>query len=451
MGIYDIFKLIYSFEKETKVELHEMISDSKSEVLINKNEEGLFFKLGIPFFKLLYQSDSNFIIRHNSFDIKIAHFLSNYVKNNFSIRMCKAYIFQSSSFIEKKKMFYSYYSNINKNHFKLLFHTDKDDFKISINNINFKISSCKISSEINHSFLCIECDSKIDFKDFKHYVNNITVSLGFISGRFYKTEEFYFQSNFQDFSEETDFFYRSLNNKYNFPEPFTNHPSNWNWKFNEKFVFSEELKNNWSSYIDEDKFNFLVKLLIKKPRIFFSIRMIFDFYKTPPISRVSLMFVVLETLCEELNVKNTRVEKQLKQEIGIETLNRLKDKISDEDFNILTDIVENIDNKLTNNAVHFEQTLKSLGMNYSNEERNILSKRNDFFHGRIIPNLHQIESEEEYVNLELKYNYYTLRLYVLVSKILLKTIGFKGYLINYPKLFEDDNKMNLKESYFVKI
>jgi hypothetical protein len=117
----------------------------------------------------------------------------------------------------------------------------------------------------------------------------------------------------------------------------------------------------------------------------------------------------------------------------------------------LNDIVENIDNKLTNNAVHFEQTLRSLGMNYSNEERNILNKRNDFFHGRIIPNSHQIESEEEFINLERKYNYYSLRLYVLISKILLKKIGFDGYFINYPKIFEDDNEMNLKESYFIKL
>ncbi|MCZ8089616.1 MAG: hypothetical protein O9282_02210 [Flavobacterium sp.] len=423
----------------------------EGEVLLRKNEKGLIFNFGYPHFKTLYNKEANFNIFHNSFGIKINHYLVKNDNQNFLQRICNVYMFQSMNFNDEKENFHHYYSKIDNVFLISFLQANQIGLSINIDGFNFKISTCEICYDIKHVFLCVECDTKISFKNFKHYVNNIIVSAAFFTGNFFKLEELYFQSQFADFSDLTDVFYRNSNTKYSFPYPITKFPSEWNWKFKSDFILSKDVENNWSSFIDEKKFKLFVNLLISKPRIYFSIRIIFDFYKSPSISRVSLMFVVLETLCEELNIKNTRVEKQLKQEIGIETLNRLKDKISDEDFNVLNDIVENIDNKLTNNAVHFEQTLRSLGMNYSNEERNILNKRNDFFHGRIIPNSHQIESEEEFINLERKYNYYSLRLYVLISKILLKKIGFDGYFINYPKIFEDDNEMNLKESYFIKL
>lgn len=451
MGIYEIFKWIYSFEEETKVSLHETVSDLKYEVLLSKNEKGLNFNFGFPHFKILYNKEANFNISYHSFGVKVNHYLAKNNNQNFLQRICNAYIFQSMNFDDEKESFHHYYSKIDNVFLISFLKANQIELSINIDGFNFKISTCEICYDIKHVFLCIECDSKISFKNFKHCVNNIIVSVAFFTGNFFKLEELYFQSQFADFSDLTDVFYRNSNTKYSFPYPITKFPNEWNWKFKNDFIFSKDVENNWSSFIDEKKFKLFVNLLISKPRIYFSIRIIFDFYKSPSISRVSLMFVVLETLCEELNIKNNNVEKQLKQEIGIETLDRIKDKIENEDYKILTDIVENIDNKLTNNTVHFEQTLKSLSINCSNEERNILNKRNDFFHGRIIPNLHQIESEEEFIHLEKKYNYYSLRLYVLTSKILLKTIEFDGYLINYPKLFEDDNEINLRESYFTKL
>ena len=45
MGVVEIFKWIYSFEEETKVDLHETASDLKGEVILSKNENGLIFNL----------------------------------------------------------------------------------------------------------------------------------------------------------------------------------------------------------------------------------------------------------------------------------------------------------------------------------------------------------------------------------------------------------------------
>ena len=454
MGVVEIFKWIYSFEEETKVDLHETASDLKGEVILSKNENGLIFNLGFPDYKLLFQNQTNFIISHNSYKIKSLHFLDKIDRKNWLARYCNVYMFSSLIFNEEEEKYHSYYSKITSSSILAIFiyKLGLKELTISIKNLKFKITTCSINPEIKYNFLCIECDSKISFKLFKHYVNNIIVSLGFITGRFYKNEEFYFQSINLDFSENTNFFYRNSEKKYSFPKPITRTPSEWAWKFKNDFELNEELEQKWSSQVDNSVFSSLVELLIEKPRLYFAIRMLFDFYYTPQISRVSLMFVILETLCEELNTKEFKIEKEFKKENGLLTLKRIKKKISDEDLIILQDIIENIDSKLTNNVVHFEQTIKSLKLNLTNEERKILVNRNEFFHGRIIPVSHKINTEEDYSSLEFKYDYYSLRLYVLVSKILLKKSGFEGYLINYPKLFEENNEMNLKkESYFTKL
>lgn len=451
MEINEIFDSIYSFEEETKAYFHETVSDLKGEILLNKKEDGLSFKLGYPHFKTLYNKESDFVISHKSFDIRINHFLANYDNQNSFTRICNAYIFQSLNFDEIEKKYFSYYSRI-QNYFLLNFFNEfKNPFSLKIDGYNFNISTCNINQKIKYNFLCIECESEIDFKKFKHYVNNLIVSIGFITGNFYKFEEFYVQSNQCDFKKDTDFFYRSSKKKYSFPYPFTKYPNEWNWRFKNNENLNKDLEKKYSTNIDEKILTNLVELLVEKPKIYFSIRMIFDFYQTPQISRVPLMFVVLETLCDELNLKSIFVEKKTKQEDGVRILNKIKDKITDDDLKILNDIVENIDNKLTNNVVHFEQTIKSLGIKLNNDERNILSKRNDFFHGRIIPKVYAINSEEDFDSLEFEYNHCSLRLFVLVSKILLKKSGFYGYLINYPKIFEDYNQKNINESYFIEL
>jgi hypothetical protein len=448
MGIYEIFNWIYSLEEETKVNLHETVSDLKGEVFLNKNDNGILFNLGIPNFKLLYKKDSNFIISHDLFEIRIVHFLVK--QNGFSSRLCQAYMFESLKFNRAEEKYQCYYSKI-ESHFliKDFLKDFSDEINFHFKNIVFKISTCAISPNIKGEFLCIEADQKLTFIEFKHCINNIITSIGFLTANFYKKEEFYFQSELKDFSVETDFFYRNSDEKHSFPCPFTKSTEEWNWKI--KVELSNELNVKYSSSIDEKTFSNLVNLLLENPKIYFSIRMIFDFYSYPIISRVSIMFVVLETLCEELNIKTEFAQKEFKKENGFKTLLSIKDQINEFDYKILEDIIENIDNELTNNVVNFEQTFKSLNINISNSDKLIFKQRNHFFHGRIIPERINIDSEEEFNNLEKTYDNYSLQLYVLISKLILKRIDFSGYLINYPKLFEQNNNLNLKEPYFIKL
>lgn len=447
MGIYEIFKWVYSFETENLVCIKDLNTNKIIDVFLKKSDKGFVFRLDFPDFKILYDKNSLLSIDSELFEIKINYFLTK--NENFHTRICEAYMFQSIDFNNNIKKYHCYYSKITSSFLVSFLEGNQTEFSIDIDGFNFNISTCKINPDIKSRFLCIECDSQITFKKFKHLVNNIITSIGFFGGKFYKLEEFYFQSDSNDFSDHTEFFYRNSDKKYSFPYPFSKFPNEFNWKFPNDL--DDKMIEEFSSAIDENNFSELLKLIIEKPRIYFSIKMLFDFYEYSPITRVSSMFVVLETLCKELNNKTDRVEKELKKEIGSQTLDKIKNKISNKDYLILKDIVENIDVRLTNNAVHFEQTFISSKISLHNEDKKVFKQRNYFLHGIILPESQEINNEEDFYQLEIKYEYYSWRLYVLISKLILKKISFSGYLINYSKIFEDCDNTNLNESYFTKL
>ncbi|NRT15984.1 hypothetical protein HNP99_002346 [Flavobacterium sp. 28A] len=445
MGVYEIFKWIYSFENENLICLKDSNTNIVRDVLVKKNDNGFAFSLLFPHYKMLYDENTLFSICNKSFEVRITHFLPK--NESFNSRLCEAYMFQSIDFDNDIESYHCYYSKITCSFLISFLEGNQTEFSINIDGFNFTISTCKIDPDTVSNFLCLKCDSIISFKEFKHLVNNIITSIGFLVGKFHKLEELYFQSNSKDFSAHTEFLYRNSNKKYNFPHPFSKYPNEFNCKLSNDL--DDEMIENFSSIIDENNFQELVLLIIKKPRIYFSIKMLFDFYEYSSISRVSSMFVILETLCDELNNKTDRVEKELKKVKGENTLTNIKDKISNEDYLILEDIVAHIHIGLSNNAVHFEQTFKSLKIHLNDEDRKLFKQRNNFLHGRIIPESQEIKNEEDFYQLEIKYEYYSWRLYVLICKLILKKISFEGYLINYPKIFEDSDI--LKESYFIKL
>lgn len=452
MGIYEIFKWIYSFEKETKVNLHETVSDLKGEVLLRKNEKGLIFNFGYPHFKTLYNKEANFNIFHNSFGLKINHYLVKNDNQNFFQRICNAYMFQSLDFDVTDKLYHKYYTKIDDYFLMSFFSKWQKEFLIKVDGINFKISTCEISSDIKHTFICIECNIKIDFKKFKHYVNSIIVSIAFFSGKFFKLEEIYFQSKIKNFSKSTDFFYRNSNTKYSLPNPITNNPKNWDWKFKDDFVLTKTLERKWSSSINKRQFILLTTLLIEKPKLYFSIRNIFEFYKSPVMTRIPIMFVVLETICVELKKASTEfIEKSIIKNRALDILLRNEENITSEDYIELKNAINYIDKKLVGNIINYEKAFKSLNLDLSEEDKKVLSKRNLFFHGSILPDDALIQSEEDFYKIEKEYNYYSNKLYVLITKLILKQLNFTGYLVNYPKMFEDETVLKVQENYFIKI
>lgn len=441
-----IFNWFYDLVNTKEFSIIKEGENLKEKIFISKDISGLSFVVGRRLNK------EKFIIEDEFFKIKINHFITKVNYKQLGTRICNAYNFQSFNFDENRECFQSYYSNIENDFFLMDFFKDyKNPLLITVGDFNFSISTSKINSNIKDVFLCVDCNEQISHKLFKHYINNITVSIGFFTGKFYKSEEFYLQSSNVDFNGSVEFLYKSSNQKMLFfPKPFSNSPEEFSWKMDGDV--NDGLFKKWESHIDKEKLVNFIKLLIEKPIFYFSVKMLFNFYNYPAITRIPILFVILETICEEINKNSTqeKIEKQHLKSIGLHTLENCKEEISINDYDILKDVINNVDSSLAYNSVNFERAFKVFLINLNNEEVKVLKNRNHFFHGRIIPESEKINLEEDFYSIENSYSNNSFRLYILISKLMLKQIGFSGFIINHTKLFEEEQD-SVKESYFIKI
>lgn len=442
MNLTDFWQWIKGIQSK-KLVLSETNNNVSTEVMVTKGNKGLFFELTYPFSKLLYDENSNLILRDNLFEIKINNYSVCYTKA-FGKKLCTAYILESSNLNKEELFYYKYYSKVDTD-LKLFSFLKGDDSKVKfkLNDVTYTID-IELFYEAKEYYLLIESKDKVCFNSFKKAVSAIIVSIGFLSGYYYRFEEYYFHSSDKLFENEIAFFYRSSDQKMAIYEPFTQTPSIYNKE--------ETSSERFFAQADINIFSRLAEFLFTKPNIYITLVNIFKIYKVYPLFTCSVLYVTLEVLCDEINKEhNERVDKIITKEHGFSLLADIKDKISNEHYSSLYNIIDQFDLKLVANNVIFERAFKSLRMNLSNDEVKILSMRNNFFHGRIIPVINAIESEEDYHKLELDYGYYSDRLYVMIARLILKKVGFSGYILNHAKIREKETGRNIKENYFIKI
>lgn len=449
MDINQIFKWFNGIKDPKEFSIVEESTNANGKVFVSKNERGLCYSLGFHCTKILNDKNSKFKIYDELIEINIKHFITKR-GSSLNFKECNAYIFESQNFNMEEKAFFKYYSKIDSIFLIHIFKNLKDNYSIILKDIVFKISTLDIE---NSNYLVIECDKKIDFKSFKHFVNNIIVSIGFFTGEFYKKEEFYFQSIKEEFKYNIQFFYRNGNKKSNFLKPFTSQPISYSWQFSDDFNPNEEQLSEWSSHVDENIFASLVNLLIEKPKFYFSIRMLFQIFELSFIAKQATLFVVLETITSEINNEyhSLHIDKIIVRDESLSVLKKYVKTINDIDYEIIENAIDKIDLNISNNSVNFEWAFKSLNISLSHIDKKLFRKRNDIFHGRIISNASNINFEEDSYDLEEEYISNSNRLYVLISKLILKKVGFSGYILNHPKLFGNLRNEKVKESYFIKI
>lgn len=445
MNINQTFQWLKELEVSKESLLFEEKSNAVNEITVSKNDSGLQYLVEPRLLKILNDKSSKFKIQNNSVQINVKKFIVT-PASWYNCKKCNIYIFESESFNLKKESFFKYFSKIDSVLFIHIFKELKDEYSISIGDYIFKISTFDI---LDNNYLVIKCVKKIEFKTFKHYINSIIVSLGFFSGKFYKKEELYFHSDHEEFLNDVQFFYRSAGKKSNFLQPLTSNPLLYSDQFEEGFEPSEKYLSKWSSSINEQTFSKLVNLLIEKPKFYFSIKMLFQFYELSFISRQATLFVILETITAEINneFNSICIDKIIIKNTALSVLEKNLDKFFDTDYEILKSAINELDSKILANVINFEWAFGSMKIILSNVDKNLFKERNKIFHGNIIANSSTIYYEEDSYDIEDKFISNSFRLYVLISKLILKRIDFSGYILNHSKLSEPE----IKESYFLKI
>jgi hypothetical protein len=446
MKFVDCLCWLVSLEEGREYVLKEANSNLEKKIQVQKSKESLSFEIDHPFVKLLHNENSQFIVSNVDLEVKI----NNYrIKrgNNLLSRKCEPYIYQSVGFNEENLFYYRLLSPINSIFYLVnLFEDRKDNFQISINNVIVEIS---VEGSNYKTYLVIESLSKLTFSEFKHISNSVLYALGFFNGHLIKGEEFFFQSKNELFDESIDFFYRKHSRTLKLLKPFTSIPTEYsNFINDDKFDFDSKI-----SFIKEEEIEKFITIIHNNDKVFSTINVLFDVFKNSFISKPSVLFVVLEILSNEINKVNDSdyIKKVNIRKLGFETLKKYEELFKEKDYEILKDVVENVDKKLVKNIVNFEKAFNSLKLSLSDEDKDVLKMRNYFFHGNFINKDVIIKNEEDYVKLEMEYHYLAQRLFTLISKLLLKYIGFSGFIINHAKVREKQYSKYFKEEYFVKI
>jgi len=115
--------------------------------------------------------------------------------------------------------------------------------------------------------------------------------------------------------------------------------------------------------------------------------------------------------------------------------------ISDDGLKILKSRVENI-NQLTNKA-KLTKPFELLKFRLEDEDKKAIEHRNDFLHGRFT-----LTPDKDLQETNNQIYYVALRLYTLVSVLVLKSIGYDNKIVNYPMIHNSIFKKKLDEDYF---
>lgn len=102
---------------------------------------------------------------------------------------------------------------------------------------------------------------------------------------------------------------------------------------------------------------------------------------------------------------------------------------------------------MTNNE-KLTRPFEQLGIPLSLHDIVIIEHRNDLLHGNILLKKDD-EIDEDKTNLYMAY--VSAKLFTLISKLVLKSVGYKGYVYNQAKYLEKNLNIQTNEAYFDEI
>lgn len=165
------------------------------------------------------------------------------------------------------------------------------------------------------------------------------------------------------------------------------------------------------------------------------------------VSMPGVFSVVLESFANILSEKSTEVTKVINNSRTasslVTDLNTVLDKytneISPEAVTKITrrlaEVTKPVNNKRLTNAEKLRLPFDQLKIKLSTADEKAIDYRNDLLHGNILMNTEQVRSDEEIDDHML---YVSARLYTIISKLILKSCGFEGYVINHSKFYIHD-------------
>ena len=165
--------------------------------------------------------------------------------------------------------------------------------------------------------------------------------------------------------------------------------------------------------------------------------------------RVQSYFVILETLANLFKESKKQQKSSLK--LKKKVLRELRKTIQSTDLDgegksFFEKKIDNLNQQP--NSERLEDVFSHIGIELLEEDKEIIKRRNDYLHGRLYKLEDTRENREEN---DRDLLYVTMRMCTILAALMIKAVGYSGWIINHPKIWEVQTKKFIDEKHFRKI
>lgn len=325
--------------------------------------------------------------------------------------------------------------------------------EIIIENNNFYLffAKSKLTESSDQDYLIIESQSPSTYSEFSEYCFSILICFGYISGDFINDDGYFFQYSEKEMIRVIGLAYRQLRGTIECQYvPIYSNPYG--------YIHNPEISNLYKNKVRPlslKEFSQLCQLCHTNGDIKSILLLLIEVQTQSLISGPGILSIALETLANiiyEENeaklspIKSKGVSKKIRKEL-LKVLDIFSNDIDNEGFEILKTRISQINQRTNRDKLLIP--FKILNIPITDSDIEAIEQRNAFLHGRT-PMVQ--DNEPKTINEADKFRYYLyLKIYVLVSSVILKYIGYDNYVINYPKIHEASTGIKLNEEHYRKI
>lgn len=314
----------------------------------------------------------------------------------------------------------------------------------------YKVSKI-LNDDTKPSYIVIDTYGQMSFDTFSEICHSILIGFGFISGAFIQGEGFFFQYKDSKLNIPCSFYHNQFRDSVKASYiPINSNPHG--------IMLKRQIADKYQGKIGvlkEEQFSKLCQLIHNEDYLKTALFLISEAKNTSLVSSPGLFSIALETLTNLLYVKNKKISppiadkavaRKLRSDLKT-TFENYSMKLNESSKAIIKNRFDNLNQRT--NREKLILPFKALGIKLNTLDIQAIEQRNSFLHGNI-PMVRDIKPQN--IHEEDKFRYYLhLKLFTLLSSLILKMCGYKGYIVNYPKIYEKLTGVKSRERYYRKI
>lgn len=306
--------------------------------------------------------------------------------------------------------------------------------EFEVNNLSVDLFSY-YSEKTNKNYFVIETNEVYEYEQFTSIIDEIILAICYLDGTFLGNSVYFLGSNTQDFRDNI-----MLGINRFFDELDDGFPVVPDYYFLRELV-GDTKKFQTSSILKSLTENLISDIVFKR-----TILLLCQAHSEPHYVQASLYSVALETisniistLIEDKNkpIQDNTLAKSLREDLK-SSLEKYKTRITEEAFKKINGDIERL-NSLTNKQ-KLLLPFSYYNCNLTANEILAIENRNDFLHGRIPENAdrHHLPT-------------IVARLLFCVNTLVMKHIGYEGYVYHQPSMYQYNNKLTIERDLLVSI